>query len=103
MLCSDGRKATRARRKKGDFMRTNLFLGTALLAIGLPMMAVAADAPTTDQSAKASEVGAVTITARKHAERDLDVPIATTEIGKVELQQQGAKDFEQIVALIPSA
>jgi iron complex outermembrane receptor protein len=88
-------------------MRTRLYLGTALLALGLPAAALAAQddsASTAASTAPAvSTVGDLTVTARKQVERDLDVPIATTEIGHVQLQQLGVKDFEAIVALIPSA
>jgi iron complex outermembrane receptor protein len=88
-------------------MRTRLFAGAAILLFGLPAMALAAAPDTTpaatDQSSASDQPGAVTVTARKHKELDLNVPIATTVIGKSKIEQLGVKDFEQIVALIPSA
>ena len=89
-------------------MRLHLLAGTAIFAaVGLPTMAAAAspaDPLSDSQAVQAADQGsAVVVTARKRAERAIDIPIPITAISRAKIRQLGIKDFEQITALIPGA
>jgi len=65
-------------------------------------MAQTAGAAPADTSAS-STVSGIVVTARKRSEKLINVPIQITEIPGSQLQKLGLHDFEEIIALVPSA
>lgn len=92
----------------GDQMNKHLFAGAAVIAlIAAPSFASAADQGATQSAAAQSSadntLSSVVVTARKRAERVLDVPIQITEISGAQIKQLGLEDFEDLISQIPSA
>lgn len=83
-------------------MRKQLLLATALSAVALaPALAQEIDAPQSGEP-EVRRLNAVTVTARKKEETLKDVPISISVTPGVEIDKQGFRDLQSVVATIPA-
>ncbi len=80
-------------------MRLRLGAATLALATGLPVLAVAQEAPAQEDS---YAIGEVTVTARRRQEAMQDVPLAVSAMGADELRTQLITDVSQVASQVPS-
>jgi len=82
---------------------TSLKIGTAFAALAAASPTLAQDDPTALPDVEASEDdGLITVTARRRAERLLDVPIAITALSGDQLEAEGALDLTDIADTVPN-
>ncbi len=83
--------------------RTILLSGSALAFFNFGHAVAGAEAATNAPAASPdpTTVGEVLITARKRAERLVDVPVSANALSGATLQQQGITDISQVATLVP--